>query len=64
MFCYDKLRVEVMLVTRKRGFGFQKGQSIQPLMCHGRKVPKTGIAWEIRVMTKERVLCFAASNGV
>ena len=64
IFCYDKLWVNMILLTPKWEFRLQKGQSIYPLIRKCHNVPNTEIVWEIRVMTIERVLCFAASDAV
>lgn len=64
IFCYDKLWVNTILLISKCGFRLQKGWSIQAVIRKCRNVPNTELAWERRVMTVERVLCFAASDAV
>lgn len=63
IFCYDKLWFTTILLTPKWGCRLQKGWSIQPPIRKCRNVPNTEIAWEIRVMTMERVLGSAASDA-
>lgn len=64
IFYYNKLWVNTILLTPMWGFRHQQGRAVPPLLRKCRNVPNAEVVWEMRAMTIERVLCFAASDAV